>query len=97
MIIPKTMHRYCEKCKKHTEQKVRREKVGATKRRTMAGGQRRYLRLMKGYGGFPRPDPKGREKPTRKVDIRYACLVCKKEHIIGQGFRAKKYEIGKGE
>lgn len=54
------------------------------------------LRKLKGYGSFPRPYPKGREKPTRKLDLRFTCSVCKREHTIGAGFRAKKYEI-KGE
>ena len=95
--VPKKMKRFCPHCKKHTEQKVRREKVGSSKRRTLAVDQRRMNRKLKGYGSFPRPYPKGREKPTRALDIRFACSVCKRENIIGVGFRAKKYEIGKGE
>lgn len=87
--------RYCPFCKKHTLHKIRREKVGARNRRALAVDQRRMARKKAGYGSFPRPNPKGREKPTRKLDLRYQCTVCKKEHIIGQGFRAKKFELEK--
>jgi len=95
MKMPQKVVKYCPYCKKHTEHKVRREKVGARSRRKLAVDQRRFLRKKKGYGGFPRPNPKGREKPTRKLDLRYQCMVCKKEHIIGQGFRVKKFELEK--
>lgn len=95
MEAPQIVRRFCPTCKKHTEQKVRREKVGATKRRTLALDQRRYLRKLAGYGGFPRPNPKGREKPTRKVDLRFKCSVCGKEHTPGAGFRVKKLELVK--
>jgi large subunit ribosomal protein L44e len=47
---------------------------------------------MKGYGSFPKENPKGREKPTRKLDLRFKCSVCKKSHPIGAGFRVKKFE-----
>jgi len=61
-------------------------------RRTLARGQRRFLRKMKGYGGFPKENPKGREKPTRKLDWRFKCKQCGKKHPIGSGFRTKKIE-----
>ncbi|MCD6478083.1 MAG: 50S ribosomal protein L44e [Candidatus Aenigmarchaeota archaeon] len=93
MEVPKIVVRYCPYCKKHTKHKIRREKVGARKRRALAQDQRRFKRKLKGYGGFPRPNPKGREKPTRKVDLRYQCMECKREHIIGKGFRVKKFEL----
>lgn len=93
MNIPKEIKKYCPFCKKHTKHVVKREKVGAKKRRTLAVDQRRFLRKMKGYGSYPRPWPKGREKSTKKLDLRYKCMDCKKEHIIGQGFRVKKFEI----
>ncbi len=95
MEVPQIMRRYCPTCKKHTKQKIRREKVGATKRRTMAVDQRRYNRKLAGYGGFPRPNPKGREKPTRKVDRRLKCEECGKENTPGKGFRVKKFELVK--
>lgn len=93
MLIPKTQRRFCPFCKKHTEHAV--EEAKRKQRRTMAKGQRRYLRKLAGYGSFPKENPKGREKPTRKVDFRYLCTACKKRHSIGRGFRIKKVEFEK--
>lgn len=92
MKYPKIVRRYCPTCRKHTEFEVKREKVGR-KRRTDAQGQRRFNRKLKGFGSFPRPNPKDRQKPTRKVDLRFKCKECKKTHVIGKGFRVKKFEI----
>ena len=90
MIIPKTQQRYCPFCRKHTEHIV--EEAKRKPRRQDTRSQRRFLRKMKGYGSFPKENPKGREKPTRKSDFRYVCSVCKKKHPIGKGFRVKKIE-----
>jgi len=62
-------------------------------RRKLAKGQRSFLRKLKGYGSFPKPNPKGREKPTKKVDLRYICEECGKAQIISRGFRVKKLEF----
>ena len=48
---------------------------------------------MKGFGSYPRTNPKGRAKPTKKLDLRYKCKVCGKEHMVGKGFRIKKFEL----
>jgi len=53
------------------------------------------LRKLKGYGSFPKENPHGREKPTRKVDFRFKCNVCGKKHSIGEGYRIKKIEMTK--
>lgn len=90
MKFPKKQRKYCPYCKKHTEHSV--EEAKRKPRRTMARGQRRFLRKMRGYGSFPKENPKGREKSTRKLDFRYKCSVCGKMHSIGKGFRVKKIE-----
>jgi large subunit ribosomal protein L44e len=90
MKIPKKQNRFCNKCRKHTEHTM--EEAKKKPRRTLARSQRRFLRVMKGYGSFPKKNPKGREKPTRKLDFRYRCSVCKKAHTIGYGFRVRKVE-----
>lgn len=90
MIIPKTQKRYCPFCRKHTEHKV--EEAKRHPRRESTKGQKRYRRKLKGYGSFPKENPKGREKPTRKTDLRYVCSVCGKKHTVGKGFRVKKLE-----
>jgi large subunit ribosomal protein L44e len=94
MNIPKTQRRYCPFCRKHTMHSIRRISVGK-KRRKMAQGERRVDRKKLGFGSFPKSNPKGRAKPTRKLDLRYKCNECKKEHTIGQGFRVKKFELKK--
>jgi len=93
MKFPKTIRTYCPYCKKHTEHEV--SVVKKRKRRTLAQGQRRFMRKMKGYGSFPKENPKGREKPTKKVDLRFKCKVCGKKHIRGVGWRAKKFQLKK--
>ena len=90
MIVPKVQRRFCPKCRAHTEHTL--EDAKRKPRRTLARGQRRFLRKMRGYGSFPKENPKGREKPTRKVDWRFKCMQCKKLHPIGYGFRTKKIE-----
>lgn len=95
MKIPKNQKKYCPFCKKHTEHIV--EEAKRRPRRQDTRSQRRFLRKLKGYGSFPKENPKGREKPTRKLDFRYKCTVCNKKHIIGEGFRSKKIEMTKGD
>ena len=55
-------------------------------------GQRRFRRVMAGYRGFPRAKPEGREKPTRRIGIRFRCKKCEKAHQR-PGRRAKKFEL----
>ena len=90
MKFPKTIRTYCPYCKKHTEHKV--ELAKKKPRRTLAIGQRRFLRKMKGYGSFPKENPRNREKSTKRVNIKLTCLECKKSHFI-EGWRAKKFEL----
>ncbi len=92
MNLPQQMKTYCKFCKKHTLHTV--EIVKKRQRRTLAQGQRRYLRKLEGYTGFPRPKP-DHEKSTKKIDLRYKCSVCGKKHVKGEGFRAKKFQLKK--
>ena len=93
MIIPKTQRRYCPFCRKHTEHTI--EEAKRKPRRKVSRSQRRFLKKMQGYGSFPKENPKGREKPTRKTDFRFVCKECGKKHTIGSGYRIKKIEIKK--
>lgn len=96
MDIPKTQMRFCPFCRKHTMHEI--HKASSSKvRGTLAHGQRIMLRKMKGFGSFPRSKPVGRAKPTKKLDLRYKCSECKKEHAIGKGFRIKKFELKRKE
>ena len=90
MKMPKVIKAYCPKCRKHTDHEV--ERVKSRPRGELRRGQRRFRRIMAGYGGFPRPKYEGREKPTKRVFIRYRCKACKKAHQK-PCFRAKKFEL----
>src|SRR3972149_351161 len=68
------------------------ERVKTRPRSELRRGQRRFRRVSRGYGGFPRPKPEGREKPTKRVHLRYRCKECKKAHQRA-GIRAKKFEL----
>jgi large subunit ribosomal protein L44e len=91
MQKPRKIMRYCPICKKHTEHNV--DKIKKRKASELKKGQRRFRRIMQGYRGFPRPKPEGREKTSRRVPLKYTCVVCKKSHQPATD-RAKKFEIG---
>ena len=91
MKYPKKLRIFCPYCRKHTDHTA--ELAKRKTRRKLAQGQRRFLRKMEGYHSFPKENPKGREKSTRKVDLRFKCSVCGKKHMKGKGFRTKKLEF----
>jgi len=90
MKMPHVIRGFCPHCNKHTELEV--ERVKSHPRSELRAGQRRFRRVTAGYGGFPRPKPEGREKPTKRIHLRYRCKVCKKAHQR-LGIRAKKFEL----
>lgn len=90
MKMPRSISTYCRHCKKHTSHDV--ERVKKKKASENKWGQRRFRRVMAGYRGFPRPKPEGREKPTKRINLRYRCKTCKKAHQK-PCFRAKKFEL----
>ncbi len=90
MKMPRMIKGYCPHCKKHVELEV--ERVKSKPRSELRRGQRRYRRALSGYGSFPKPKPEGREKPTKRVFLRYRCKSCKKFHQR-VGFRTKKFEL----
>ena len=93
MKFPKAMRTYCPKCKKHTEHTAGiSSRKARGKARPMSQAQRRFKAKLKGYGSFPRPNPKGDGKPTKKLDLRFKCKECNKSHTK-KGFRAKKFEM----
>ena len=94
MKFPKEIRIYCPKCKSHQNHRVKQEKKRArSSAHPDSSSQRRFQRKTKGYRGFPRPQPSGEGKPTKKVDLRYKCSVCGKSQIRGRGFRVKKLEF----
>jgi large subunit ribosomal protein L44e len=93
MKFPKIVNTYCPTCRKHTEHTIKQSKRrGRSAAHPQSQSQRRFDRKMKGYGSFPRPNPKGEGKPTKKVDLRLKCKECGKQHTK-RGFRARKFEL----
>ncbi|HDH43874.1 MAG TPA: 50S ribosomal protein L44e [Thermococcus sp.] len=91
MKLPKKVKRFCPNCKKHTLHEI--EKVKKRKASELKWGQRRFRRATSGYGGFPRPKPKGREKASKRMPIRFRCLECNRRHH-SPTIRTKRLEIG---
>ena len=93
MKYPKVVMAYCKTCKKHTEHTVKQIKKRARgSAHPNSQSTKRFARKMKGYHSFPRPNPKGDGKPTKKVDLRLVCKVCGKMLTKG-GIRVKKFEL----
>jgi large subunit ribosomal protein L44e len=46
------------------------------KRRTLAEGQRRYLRKLKGYGSSRKPKQKRFAKKTKVIVVKLQCRQC---------------------
>jgi large subunit ribosomal protein L44e len=90
MKLPRNVNMYCPKCKTHTSHEVERVKKKMASERKW--GQRRFRRVTAGYGGFPRPKPEGREKPTRRVWLRYKCIDCK-AFVQPSAIRSKRFEF----
>lgn len=93
MEMPEKQRKFCKHCKKHTMHKVK--EASRKPRRSTTKSQRRFKRKLKGYGSFPKENPKGREKPTKKKDLRFKCEECEQSHPIGKGFRVKKFKLTK--
>ena len=101
MKFPKTQKRFCTHCRKHTEQKVSQTKkkpasslsYGSKIRARKRGNARGTGNL----GRYSKPAvtkfKMTGKKSSKKVDIRYQCLVCKKSSVRRNSFRAKKVEF----
>lgn len=90
MKLPRVVKRYCPSCSKHHPHEV--ERVKKHRASEMKWGQRRFRRVTAGYGGFPRPKPEGREKPTKRIWLRYRCKECKKA-TQPPAKRSKRFEL----
>ncbi|MEM0366262.1 MAG: 50S ribosomal protein L44e [Acidilobaceae archaeon] len=90
MKFPKKIRTYCPRCNTHTEHTVSIYKQG--QRRTMAEGQRRYLRKQEGYGSKRKPEQKRLAKVNKKITLKITCTQCGyKNHILNE--RLKKVEL----
>jgi large subunit ribosomal protein L44e len=103
MKVPKTRHTYCPKCRKHTEHKITeaKKKTPFTKHPMSYGSKpRARSRGRMGLGSLGRYSKPALskfkmtgKKQTKKIDLRYTCMACKKTHTVGKAWRAKKLEF----
>jgi large subunit ribosomal protein L44e len=101
MKLPKQSKAFCPSCKKHTECKITQSKqrtFGTAK--PQGFGNRRqevYKAKVGNKGRYSRKPVKQRKmfnkKTSKKVDLRYECSVCKKQHMQGGAWRAKRVEF----
>lgn len=104
MKIPKRIKRYCPFCRSHNEVIVTSAKKRAmnatvtmsrgSKGRTRARGERRG---NGNHGKYSRGAITGwkrhNKKTSKKTDLRFECVTCKKKHSQRVGIRTKKLEI----
>ncbi len=87
MEIPKEIKTYCPYCNAHVIHKVKLVSKG--RRRTLAKGERRHARKLKGYGG-KRAGKKEVKKQSKKQVIMLTCTQCGKKHETVLTTRTKK-------
>jgi large subunit ribosomal protein L44e len=96
MKMPKKLNRYCPRCKKKTEQKVKEQSKGRLG--TFNRGSKARIRLRgrwrgignKGRYSRMKNTAKGQRKTTKKTAIVYTCTVCKKGKDQKKGKRTSK-------
>ena len=103
MKLPKTRNTYCPFCKKHTEHRVlqaKRKTMGTAHPMgygTKLRARRRGRRGPGNLGRYSKPPitkwTMANRKTSKKVDLRFECVKCKKQHIAGDSWRAKKVEF----
>ena len=90
MRFPKVVNVYCPRCNTYTQHSVSVYSHG--KRRTLAEGQRRYLRKLKGYGSSRKPKQKRFAKITKRIALKLQCRQCGYVLMKSLG-RLKKVEL----
>ena len=78
---------YCPHCKAHTAHKVKLTSKG--RRRTLASGEQKHARKLKGHGG-KRAGVKSVKKQGKRQTVNLTCTVCKKKHVRTIGSRTRK-------
>jgi len=92
--MPKKLNAYCPFCKKHTPQTV---EEGEKKAGPFLHA---HISRQKLRGQWNRKSGKvlqvpGRDKPVKRLNLRYRCNTCKKAHNR-PGFRAGKFDLVEG-
>ena len=101
MKLPKTVKRHCPYCKKHTLHKVMVNKKKSPRSMTygskIRARRRGAARGIGNRGRYSKPAitkfKMTGKKSRKKIDLRYECSVCKKQHMRKKGFRIKRIEF----
>jgi len=101
MKLPKTKKRYCPYCKKHTEHKVALSKKKGPRSMTygskIRARRRGKARGLGNRGRYSKPAiskfKMTGKKTSKKVDLRFECKECKKQHVQNHGFRSRRVEF----
>ncbi len=101
MKLPKNKRTYCPHCKKHTTHKIFQVKKGKPSSLSYGSKKRAKMRgQARGFGNQGRYSKPAvtkfkmtGKKSTKKTDIKFQCLECKKFHLQRKGFRTKRLEI----
>ncbi len=91
MKHPKEKNTYCPTCRKHTKHKVKLASKG--KARTLAEGNRKHERKLRGHGG-KRAGEKTVKKQGKRQKLMLTCTECNKKHEqVLRGRTRKKVEF----
>jgi len=101
MKFPKNTNRFCPYCRKHTQHRITLNKKKNPRSMTYGSKLRARKRgLARGIGNRGRYSKPAitkfkmtGKKSSKKVDLRYECKDCKKQHMKSKGFRAKRVEF----
>ena len=87
MKFPAEVRKHCPYCNAHTMHKVKIASKG--QRRTLAKGELRHERKLKGHGG-KRAGKKEVEKQGKRQKLMLTCQQCNKKHELVVGSRTRK-------
>jgi len=90
MKMPVKFNTYCPFCRKHEMHEVERVKKGKSRGLHWIDRQKARRGKVGNMGKFSKVP--GGDKPTKKINVRYRCLKCKKAHLR-PGFRVSKFEL----
>jgi large subunit ribosomal protein L44e len=93
MKMPKEFKAHCPFCKKHTTHVVERVRRGRATTMAHIDRQKHRAQGIGNSGKFSKVP--GGDKPTKRVNIRYRCSVCKKAHNR-KGFKVSKFDLVEG-
>ncbi|MEI6839875.1 MAG: 50S ribosomal protein L44e [Methanomicrobiales archaeon] len=90
MKMPAKFKTYCPFCRNHQEHEVEKVKKSKTTGLHWIDRQKARRGHVGNMGKFSKVP--GGDKPTKKINVRYRCKICKKAHLR-PGYRIAKFEL----